>query len=288
MDLRRSPNDRNDYANPAFSAALTKGLEAFYHRQFKDAENGFEAALKIIPDNTLALSFLNAAAANVPGALDSLINVEEDAVGGAPKSYANHVRLGFTYMFASISGRDRAQDAREELNGAVALAPAAPSAHVGLGIMRFNDRSMNRAKTEFLAALKADPNNVLAREYLGMIYQVDLKDPQRALAYMIDVPNLVPHYADINFHIGSLLDDLKQYNEAIKYLTTGVQLDTGNVGEAGQHGYVLLGRVYLAQHKLEDAKRVLKAAVANNADGIIARKLLEKIDHGDYDAPKKS
>ena len=45
--------------------------------------------------------------------------------------------------------------------------PTAPAAHVGLGILRENERSMNRAKVEFLAALRADENNVLAREYLG-------------------------------------------------------------------------------------------------------------------------
>lgn len=288
MDLRRSPNDRNDYAKVAFAAALSKGLEAFYRKQFKAAQDAFEAALKIVPDNTLALSFMNAAAANVPGSLDSLINVEEDAIGGAPKNYVNHVRLGFSYMFASTAGRDRRVDAREEFNTAVALNPDAPGAHVGLGIMRFDDRSMNRAKTEFLTALKADPNNVLAREYLGSIYQVDLKDPQRALAYVIDVPNLVPGYADINFHIGSILDDLKQYNEALKYLTSGLALDTAKIGECGQHGYVLIGRIYLAQRKIPDATRAFKTAIANNTETSIAKKYLDKIERGDYDAPKKS
>jgi tetratricopeptide (TPR) repeat protein len=124
---------------------------------------------------------------------------------------------------------------------------------------------------------------VLAREYLGELYQIDLRDPQRGLAYVIDVPNLVPGYADILFHIGSLLYDLKQHDAAIKYLTEGLELDTGHVGEAGQHSLTLLARIYLDDKKLDDAKRALNAAVSNNADADYARTLLDKINNGDFD-----
>jgi tetratricopeptide (TPR) repeat protein len=276
-------HERNDYANVRFANVLGTGLRHFYSREFAAAQSDFESALKLIPDNTLAISFLNAAAAHTPGALDSLTNLEEDAVTGAPKNYVNHVRLAFSYMFQSLAGRDRTQDARDELNGAVQLDAAAPAAHVAFGILRFNERSANRAKVEFLAALKTDPSNVLAREYLAQLYQSDLRDPQRGLAYIIDCPNLVPGYADLAFHIGSLLHDLKQPAAAIKYVQTGIELDPGHVGEAGQYGYTLLARIYLDQHRLDDAKQVLNKAVAVNADASYARTLLAKIDKGDYD-----
>lgn len=277
---------RNDYANFAFTNALASGLKHFYGRDFKAAQADFERSLGIIGDNTLALSFLNAAAAQQPSELDSLTNVEEDAVSGAPKNYINHVRLGFSYMFQSVAGRDRTQDARDELNAAVGLRPDEQAAHIGLGILRFNERSANRAKTELLLALKTDPNNVLAREYLGQLYQTDLRDPQRGLSYVIDVPNLAPGYADIQFHIASLLYDLKQPQAAIGYVQHGLDLDSGRVGEAGQHGYTLLARIYIEQHKFEDAKRVLNAAIASNTDTIFAKTLLAKINAGDYE-PKK-
>jgi tetratricopeptide (TPR) repeat protein len=148
--------------------------------------------------------------------------------------------------------------------------------------MRFNDRSANRAKGEFLAALRADPNNVLAREYLGELYQADLRDPQRGLSYVIDVPNMVPQYADIFFHIGSLLSDLAQPDAALKYLQEGLALDTGHVGEAGQHGLVLMGQIYINEHKLDDAKRVLQLAIDSDTDPIIAKTLLDKITSGAY------
>jgi Tfp pilus assembly protein PilF len=275
--------DRNDYANALFTTPLAAGLKHFYGRSFKEAQADFERALAVIPDNTLAIFFLNASAAQQTGELDVLTNIEEDAVGGAPKSYVNHVRLGVTYLFAVV--RDRTLDAREELTNAINLNPDGQAAHVSMGVLRYNERSANRAKTEMLAALKADPNNVLAREYLAEIYQIDLRDPQRGMSYAIDVPNLVPGYADIEFHIGSILHDLKQPDAAIAALRRGIDLDTSGVGEAGQHGYTLIARIDIEQHKFPDAEKMLNTAIQKNADAIYAKKLLEKLKNGDYGTP---
>ncbi|HTD38504.1 MAG TPA: hypothetical protein VK669_13410 [Candidatus Limnocylindrales bacterium] len=273
---------RNDYANAAFTAPLGQGLKAFYSRDFAGARKGFEDALAVIPDNTLALSFLNATAAQTPGTLDGLIDAEEEQLAKNPKNALAHVKLAFSYLFASLTGRDRSVDAREELNAAVQLDADSQSAHTGLGIMREGDRSATRAKTEFLAALKADPQNVLAREYLARIYQIDLKDPHHALTLIIDVPNLVPDYADIYFHVASVMHDLGQYTAAVDYATRGLQADVGHVGEAGQHGYTLLARIYLDEKKPDDARRVLKASITANADTLYASSLLKKIDDGAY------
>jgi Tfp pilus assembly protein PilF len=274
---------RNDYADRKFTAPLGAALRDFYQRNFDRAQQEFQTALSEVPDNTLAISFLNASAAHLGGALEALTNAEEDAAGKAPKDYLAHVRLGFSYLFASLSGADRSLDAREEFNAAVGIDSSAQAAHIGLGILRENERSANRAKIEFLAALRADPNNVLAREYLAGIYQVDLRDPQAGLRYAIAVPNIVPDYADIQFHIASIMDDLQQYDAAIAYAKAGLALDTGRVGEAGQYGDTLIAQILLKQKKVADAKKYLEEAVANDADGIYARKLLERIAKGDYD-----
>ena len=279
---------RDDYANAAFAAPLDAGLRAFYARDFATARARFAAALAVIPDNTLALSFLNATAAQTPGDLETLVDREEDALANDPKSALAHARLGFSYLFATAAGRDRTQDAREELNAAVQLDPASQAAHTGLGIMRANERSANRAKTEFVAALESDPNNVLAREYLAQIYQTDLRDPQRALAEIVNVPNLVPEYADIYFHLASVMQDLHQDNAAIAYATRGLQTDVGHVGESGKYGYTLLARIYIDQRRLDDARRVLKAAISAGTDSDYATTLLAKLDAGAFGKPSPS
>jgi tetratricopeptide (TPR) repeat protein len=283
-----APGARNDYANTAFTAPLGEGLRAFYTRDFPAARVGFEHALAVVPDNTLALSFLNATAAQTPGELDALVNAEEDALPKNPKSALVHIRLGFSYMFVSLTGRDRNVDAREELNAALQIDPTSQAAHTALGIMREAERSANRAKTEFVSALAVDPQNVLAREYLARIYQVDLKDPQRALTSLIDVPNLVPDYADIYFHLASLMHDLGQYDAAVAYATRGLQADVGHVGEAGQHGYTLLARIYLDEKKPDDARRVLRASISAGTDTAYASTLLKRIDDGAYGKPSPS
>lgn len=279
---------RNDYAVRAFGVPLAAGLRAFYERDFAGARRAFERALNVIPDNTLAIAFLNATAMQTPGELDALIDAEEDALGKRPADYLIHVRLAFSYLFASQSEPERDADAREELDAAVALEPLGPAAHVGLGILRQAQRSTNRAKVEFLAALGADDGNVLAREYLATIYQVDLRDPQRGLSYAIDIPNVAPDYADIYYHIASLFDDLGQPEAALRYATLGLEKDIGHVGEAGQHGYTLLARIYLSEKKTADARRVLRASIAANVDATVAATLLRKIDNGDYDARKST
>ncbi len=274
---------RNDYANRKFAVQLDLALHEFYTRNFEQSQKEFEAALLVVPDNTLAISFMNASAAHIGGGLEALTNLEEDAVGKAPRDYLAHVRLGFSYLFAGLLGSDRSLDAREEFNTAVGIDPRAQAGHVGLGIMRENERSANRAKVEFLAAMQTDPNNVLAREYLAGIYQVDLRDPQAGLRYAVAVPNLVPNYADIQFHLASIMDDLNEYDAAIAFAKAGLTLDPGRVGEAGQYGDTLIAQILLKQKKVADAKKYLEQAVANDADGVFARKLLDKIAKGDYD-----
>ena len=269
------------YADGPFVDDLDAGLHAFYAREFDLAQTRFAAAVAREPANTFAGAFLNAAAMHRPGALAALTATEEDraAVG---RSYDAHVQLGFSYAFAATADPARGADARDEFNAAIAIDPARAGAHDGLGILREDARSANRAKIEFRTALARDADDVLAREYLGLLYQVDLKDPVQALAYMIDVPNLIPGYADIDFHIASALYDLHQPAEAIAYATRGLELDVGHVGEAGQHGFTLLARIYLDRKQLADARRVLLASIASDVDADYAATLLHRLDAGDY------
>jgi tetratricopeptide (TPR) repeat protein len=268
---------RDAYADPAFAGALDAGMRAFYQRDFATAQADFTAALGVVPDNTLAIAFLNATAAQTPGGLDALTSAEEDRLADDAHGYVTQLRLGFSYAFAGTLGRDRSADAREALEAAAAASPDAAAPHDGLGILREDERSANRAKIEFLAALARDPHDVLAREYLAALYQVDLKDPQRGLSYAIDVPNVVPQYADIDFHIASLLHDLGQLPAAADYATRGLEIDIGHVGEAGRYGYTLLARIYLDEKRPADARRVLEASIAAGVDVEYARTLLARV-----------
>ena len=271
------------YSNPSFTSRVTAGLTAFYSRKFAEAKAEFSAALQIAPSDSLAISLENAAARNIgPEALAVLSNDEEDAVSKRPKDALAQTRLAYTYLFQQSYIPSRGQDARDALNAAVSADANLAAAHVGMGIYRLNEESTNRAKVEFLTALKQAPHDVLAREYLASIYQTDLRDPNRALSYLINIPNLVPNYADAYYHLASIMDDLGQYDAAVKYLKTAIELDKGHVGEAGQFGLPLLGQIYLKTHRIDDAKQAFSQAIVFGEEPEYSKKQLEKIRRGDY------
>jgi len=272
----------DQYSNRAFLGHVSDGLLAFYSKNFAKARTDFEAALEIAPADSFALSFLNASLRNIGvDALSELANQEEEAVTKNPKDALAQTRLGYTYMIMSQFQTARGADARDSFNQALQLDPSIAAAHVGLGIYRLGDNSTSRAKAEFLAALSHTPRDVLAREYLSSIYQVDLKDPNRALAYLVDVPNLMPNYPDAFYHLGSIMDDLGQYDAAIKYLKIAIDLDKGHVGEAGQYGLPLLGEVYLKVHKVSEAKLAFSEAIVYGEAPEFSQAQLAKIKSGE-------
>jgi tetratricopeptide (TPR) repeat protein len=271
----------DQYSNRTFLTHISDGLLAFYSKNFAKARTDFEAALAIAPADSFALSFLNASLRNLGvDALSEVAQQEEEAVAKNPKDALAQTKLGYTYMFMAQFQTARGADARDSFNQALQLDPTMAAAHVGLGIYRLGDNSTSRAKAEFLAALQYSPKDVLAREYLSSIYQVDLKDPNRALAYLIDVPNLMPNYPDAFYHLGSIMDDLGQYDASIKYLKIAIDLDKGHVGEAGQYGLPLLGEVYLKVHKVAEAKLAFSEAIVYGEAPEFSQAELDKIKSG--------
>jgi tetratricopeptide (TPR) repeat protein len=264
-----------------FSSLLASGLRAFYHRNFETARARFVAATNATPGDALALAFVNASAAQVgPDELAALAGREEATVAKAPHDAVARTRLAFTYLFMAQDDSERDADAREALDAALHADPHLAAAHVGMGVYRLNHASHSRAKAEFLAALEIAPRDVLAREYLAGLYEENLGDPNRALSYLIDVPNSVPGYADAYFHIGSIFNDLGQYDAAIRYLRTAIDLDAGHVGEAGLRGLPLLGDIYLKIHRIEEAKRAFALALVFGEEPGYSQMQLDNIKRG--------
>lgn len=273
---------QDPYANPKFNATLSAGLAAFYLRDFEKARQRFAAAVAQAPVDALALAFENATMMQLdPGAISDLAAREEDVVAKRPRDAVAQTRLAFTYLFMAENDPARDADAREALDAALAADARLSAAHVGMGIYRYNHSAQSRAKAEFLAALAISPHDALAREYLASIYQEYLGDPNRALGYLVDVPNLVPRYADAYFHVASIMDDLGQYDAAIRYLRTAIDIDVGHVGEAGQQGLPLLGDIYLKIHRVADAKRAFSEAVVFGEQPGYAQMQLDKIKRGE-------
>jgi tetratricopeptide (TPR) repeat protein len=279
----QAPNRADPYADPAFTAQLNAGMGAFYARDFKTAQRRLEAAQQIAPADSLTVALLDATVWNLGAAeFTRFVDAQEAALARRGADAVGQTRLAFAYLFEQDLFAERELDAKEALAAALKLQPRLAAAHVGLGIYRLRESATNRAKIEFLAALRAQPHDVLAREYLADIYQNDLRDANRALSYLIEVPNLVPNYADGYFRLGTIMDDLGQERAALSYLQTAIALDKGHVGEAGQFGLPLLGQVYLKLHRIEDARKAFSAAVVYGERPDFSQEQLAKIKRGDY------
>jgi len=272
-----SPHD----PNPNVSADVSAGLSAFYSRDFETAREQFAAALHLEPANSLALAFECATLLQLgPDEFRRFAMQAQTAAAKNSRDAVAQTRAGYALLFAAQTDARQADAARAAFGKALSRDPRLPAAHVGMGIFRYQHGSQSAAKAELLAALAVDPNDALAREYLSDIYQTQLRDPNRALAYLVDVPNVVPQYADAYYHLGSIMNDLGQYDAAIRYLRTAIDLDAGHVGEAGQEGLPLLGQVYLKIHRVEDAKRAFSEAVVFGEELEFSQAELDKIKRG--------
>jgi len=274
-----APSGKN--LNSKLAAAVGAGLDDFYSRDFETARQEFEAALRIEPADSLALAFECATLLQLgPDRFGRFAARAASAAARNPRDAIAQTRAGYAYLFMADSDAKRGDDARDAFAKALAADTALAAAHVGMGIYRYQHGSESRSKAELLAALAIDPHDALAREYLSDIYQTQLDDPNRALAYLVDVPNVVPQYADAYYHLGSIMNDLGQYDAAIRYLRTAIDLDAGHVGEAGQAGLPLLGQIYLKIHRMDDAKRAFSEAVVFGEELQFSQAQLDKINHG--------
>ena len=258
--------------SPQVATAIADGLSSFYARHFVEAQADFDRALALAPANAFALSFADAAAAQVPEALPRRQKAAGVEVAAHPDDPVAALHRGYAMLFALVGDRDGSQ-ARGDLERAARGLRDPASAHDGLGVLAYRRRAVAVAKHEFQAALAIDPDDPLAREYLGEIEQTELADPQRALGAFAALPDLLPAYADGFFHLGSTLVDLHQPALAERYLERAVALDPHGVGQAGQFGYSLLARIALDEGAYDRAHELLERAIAVGADAPYAKTL---------------
>ena len=76
------------------------------------------------------------------------------------------------------------------------------------------------------------------------------------------------------------MSDLGQYDAAVNYLKTSIDIDGGHVGEAGQFGLPLLGDVYLKVHKIDLAKKAYADAVTFGEEPEYSKSQLDRIRAG--------
>jgi Tfp pilus assembly protein PilF len=153
----------------------------------------------------------------------SEISLWEDAARKSPALVRPHQNLGLYY---SMNGR--IEDARRELETALALAPGNPELHNNLGVVYRKMNLNDLAIREYMTVLKISPDDVMARYNLGNVFlaQGRISD---ALREYEQVVRLIPDYDEIHNNLGIAYQKSGRTNDAIREFTRALELNPQNV-----------------------------------------------------------
>ena len=262
---------------------LGPGLRAFYARDFAAARQGLRSGA-----GGRARQHAGALVPATPprrrrrASSTRLVDAEEDGLAKSPKSALAHVRLG---LLVPVRVADRARPQRRRARGAqrrrrsstrprrprtrawasCASPSAAPTGRRPSSSPRSSSRPEQRAGARVPLAHLPDRSQ-------GSAARADHDHRRAEPGAGLRRHRLPPRLA---------LQDLGQYDAAIDYATRGLQADVGHVGEAGQHGYTLLARIYLDSRRSPTTRAGCCAPRSRaGSDVAYASTLLRKLDDG--------
>lgn len=176
-------------------------------------------------------------------------------------SYRMHQLLGDL-----AAARNDDAKAIEEYQTAIALKPALPNLHYGLGHVYWKDLKVPETRTEFEAELKINPRHPGALNELGDTYLLE-HQAQKALPYLTEAVTLEPHNPDFHRDMGTAYSELHKYEKAAAEYQLAI---------AGDHDgsvHYKLARVYQAMGQKDKAAQEFAVSTAMNEE---SHKRLEK------------
>jgi tetratricopeptide (TPR) repeat protein len=133
------------------------------------------------------------------------------------------------------------EDAEKHLNKSITLDANSAPTHISLGTLRLRQKQYDAAKTEYLAAVVADPKNNLGHYYRG-IFLVSERANDEAIAAFRRSIELQPSFAPAHVRLADLYVRLGQDNPAIQEYAKAIALDPHNLS-ARQSSTLALTRV---------------------------------------------
>lgn len=124
--------------------------------------------------------------------------------------------------------------------------------------------NLEKAKADYLAFLKQEPNHVEALHWLGLLYAEE-GDLEKAEGFLRTAWNISPDNMTVQLHLANLLKARKQYSDAISLLEQLIQ----------QHpklaaAYNNLGTLYYLKEQWQKAIDAYQAAIRIQADYVDA------------------
>ena len=147
-----------------------------------------------------------------------------------------------------------------EFRAAVKADPKEPDVHFGLGYILWTQRRYPEAATELQAELANNPNHAQALVYLGDA-EVQLNHPELAPPLLKKAVELDPKLELAHLDLGILDSNDGRNDDALKELTTAVELAPGDV-----NAHWRLARLYRTMGKKDEAQAEFdKASTLNKA-----------------------
>ncbi len=226
-------------------------------------------ATRAIEEYKLALSadpsspFLNGGLAELyfrTGRVRDAILAAQEILKKDPDNLQAHTLLGRIYLRSlgdaqSGASEQMLQLAITEFTKIVALQPNDIQNHLLLGQLYTLNHDSARARAQFEAAQKIDPNSEEVALNLARMYS-ESGDTQRSIATLKAVPE-EDRTAKIDFALGATYDQVKDYGNAIAAYRQAIDLESDNLD--AQRG---LAQALLNDNQLEEALKVYRAISA--------------------------
>jgi TolB-like protein/class 3 adenylate cyclase len=136
------------------------------------------------------------------------------------------------HWFVSPLTSPELEEVKSLIDGALALAPSSPEAHLALGLFFYwGYRQYENALTEFNHTLELQPNNALARQYCAWVYR-RRGEWERSLADAQQAQELDPRDATIPANIGLSYATLRQWKDAEGAELRALAIDPHNTAAA--------------------------------------------------------
>ena len=270
--LRQGHLDEAAQAADAAVAANASSAEAQFVRgrvlrargSFEKAEEAFNEVLRLNPRASAARVEL--ARLRIRGGAEDAVTVAAEAAQAAPQSL--DARL--TFARALMSKRDYTK-AEEVMRRVVAAAPNVAAVHAQLGTLLAMKKDAAGARAEFTRALELDPLQIEAATGLTSLDFAAGQKPA-ALARLDAMVARAPKNSSVLITAAGAQAAAGALPAAEALLIRAIEADP-----AAMNAYSLLGRIYLAQKKLDAAREQFEKLAARQEKPVGALTLIGTI-----------
>ncbi len=178
------------------------------------SDNGANSAPSIdIQNRPGAEAFTNVSFGGGAEGLKKLGQTARDAIKKYPESGLAHEVLGTALFYSGDM-----KGAREEFSIATRLEPQQVGPWVKLGITQMESESLDQAETSFQKALSLKPDNRIANQRLGLLYEYQKKYTAAIEYLQKGLKGTGNNYLGVAPNLAQLLNRQKRYKEAIDSL----------------------------------------------------------------------